>query len=432
MAQTLPSVLEQDVKQLRPEKLIVVWPGDYRVKQELEDTAEKLNLELEIRSDTHFYCSPAEFAEFAEGRKSLLLETFYRQMRKKHDVLLEDGGPVGGDWNLDDQNREAFKSDPGRITGPHSFRTDAITQSVFDLVEQRYGDHPGELDDFDLPVTRSQARTMLRDFVRRSLPRFGKYEDAMWTDQAFVYHSRLSAPLNVKLLSARECVAKAVEAYESGEAPLNSVEGFVRQILGWREFIRGVYWLQMPAYATRNFLHHQADVPEFFWDGESEMQCVKQSMQHVIRYGYAHHIHRLMVLGNLALLLGVHPYKFHEWHMAMYVDAVDWVSLPNALGMSQHGDGGVVGTKPYVSTGNYINKMSNFCGGCQYNYREATGENACPFTTLYWDFLDRHYNQFKKNHRMAMQLKQIEKKRSSGDMEAIRTAADKLKQRFRG
>jgi deoxyribodipyrimidine photolyase-related protein len=299
------------------------------------------------------------------------------------------------------------------------------------MVEQRFAKHPGTLDDFDLPVTHKQSLQMLRDFVDRQLPLFGKYEDAMWTDEAFLYHSRLSAPLNVKLLSSRACVEKAVDAYVSGHAPINSVEGFVRQILGWREFVRGIYWLHMPDYTDKNHMRHQAGVPQFYWDGETSMHCVQQSMLHVLRFGYAHHIHRLMVLGNLALLLGVHPKEFHEWHMAMYVDAIDWVSLPNALGMSQHGDGGIVGTKPYVSTGNYINKMSNFCGKCRYNYRSASGDDACPFTALYWDFLDRHYEQFSKNARMALQLKNLEKKRDSDGFDEILATAKRLKDELR-
>jgi deoxyribodipyrimidine photolyase-related protein len=425
------SILKKDVKRLRPEKLLVVLPGDYRVKQNLEAAAEDSGLALEIRPDRHFYSTPEEFADFARGRKSLVLETFYRHMRKEHNVLIDGDGPIGGKWNLDDQNREPFRSDgPGHIAGPHSFRPDEITRAVCDFVEQRFADHPGSLDDFDLPVTHAQATTMLRDFVKRSLPLFGRYEDAMWTDEPFVYHSRLSAPLNVKLLDPRACVEKAVEAYEKGDAPINSVEGFVRQIIGWREFIRGVYWLYMPDYAEKNYLKHQADVPHFFWDGETDMECVRQSMKHVLQHGYAHHIHRLMVLGNLALLLGVHPHSFHEWHMAMYVDAVDWVSLPNALGMSQHADGGIVGTKPYVSTGNYIHRMSNFCRGCKYEYRRATGAEACPFTTLYWDFLDRHYKQFKSNRRMSIQMRHVDKKRKQKEIDGIRSAAHRLKREW--
>ncbi len=428
---TFSEVLATSITKSRPEKLIVVHPGDYRVQQALLHFADEHNIELEIRPDRHFYCTPDEFSEYAANRKSLLLETFYRHLRKKHDVLIDGDNPLGGEWNYDEDNRESFKKDgPGQVTGPHSFRIDEITQNVCDMVEQRFGDHPGTLDDFCLPVTRRQSLQMLRDFVARQLPLFGKYEDAMWTDEPFLYHSRLSAALNVKLLDPRECVDKAVDAFVSGEAPINSVEGFVRQILGWREFIRGVYWLYMPNYIEKNQMRHQGEMPSLFWDGDTDMNCVRQSMQHVIRYGYSHHIHRLMVLGNLALLLGVHPKNFHEWHMAMYVDAVDWVSLPNTLGMSQHGDGGIVGTKPYVSTGNYINKMSNFCRDCKYNYKSASGDDACPFSALYWDFLDRHYEQFSKNHRMALQMKNVDKKRKSKDFEQILSTARRYKRKL--
>ena len=295
------------------------------------------------------------------------------------------------------------------------------------LVERRFADHPGELEQFNLPVTRSDALAMLRQFIKRRLPDFGRHEDAMWTDEPFVYHARISAPLNIKLLNPRECVDKAIAACASGAAPINSVEGFVRQLLGWREFIRGVYWLKMPDYQGMNFFEHAADLPEFYWSGDTEMLCMSQSMRHVLRYGYAHHIHRLMVLGNFALLLGVDPYVFHQWHMAMYTDAVDWVSLPNTLGMSQHGDGGVVGTKPYVSTGNYINKMSNFCKSCRYNYKESIGEDACPVTTMYWDFLDRNYDTLSKNRRMVMQIKNVDRKRDAGDMPAIRERAAEIR-----
>jgi len=422
------TVLRKEVNNLRPERLIVVHPGDWRVKESLQETADKLGIELEIRPDRHFYCEPEAFQKFAKRRKSLLLETFYREMRKKHDVLMEDGQPVGDKWNYDHDNRETFGSDgPGKFTEPRSFQPDELTNQVCEMVEQRYKKHPGTLEYFDLPVTRSQALAMLRAFLDRGLPNFGTYEDAMWRDEAFLYHSRLSVPLNLKLLNPRECVEKAVAAYYAGDAPINSVEGFVRQILGWREFIRGVYWLHMPDYADKNHYAHSDDVPSFYWDGETDMQCVRQSMQHVVRYAYSHHIHRLMVLGNFALLLGVDPKRFHQWHMAMYADAIDWVSLPNALGMSQHGDGGIVGTKPYISSGNYVNRMSNFCRHCRYDYREATGDDACPITTMYWNFLDRHEKKLEGNHRMTMQLKNLERKRSSGELPEIRKRAEKLR-----
>lgn len=427
---TFSEVLTEDARKLAPHKLIVIEPGDCRVRAELISTAESLGIGLEIRPDRHFYCSTEEFQSWASGKQNLVMEFFYRWMRKKHDVLMDSGGkPVGGQWNLDHDNRESFgKTGPSESHSPKTFKPDATTRDVTDMVEQRFADHPGSLENSLPPVTRHQALAMLKHFIEHTLPNFGRFEDAMWTDEAFLYHSRLSAPLNLKLLSPGDCVEAAVIAYRNGSAPLNSVEGFVRQILGWREFIRGIYWREMPDYADLNFLEHGRDVPSFFWDGDTDMACVHQSMQHVIHHGYSHHIHRLMVLGNLAQLLGVHPLKFHEWHMAMYVDAIDWVSLPNTLGMSQFGDGGIVGTKPYCSTGNYINKMSPFCRNCRYDYRKRTGEDACPFTTLYWDFLDRNYDRLKDNHRMSFAIKNLEKRREDGsEMSAIRSQASELR-----
>jgi len=396
----------------------------------LQSAAEDLGVELEVRPDRHFYCQPKEFEEYADGKKELRLEFFYRWLRKKHDILIDtDGGPTGGDWNFDKENRESFKKEgPGSGLRPRQFRPDEVTKQVIEMVEKRFGDHPGSLEHFDLPVTRKEALAKLRNFIKHLLPNFGTYEDAMWTDETYLYHSHLSACLNMKLLNPRECVEKAIEAYENGEAPINSVEGFVRQILGWREFIRCLYWSKMPEYETLNYFDHQLDVPKFFWDGETDMECVRQSMQHVVQHGYAHHIHRLMVLGNLSQILGVHPYKFHEWHMAMYLDAIDWVSLPNALGMSQFGDGGIVGSKPYCASGNYINKMSNFCKNCRYKYKEKTGDDACPVTTLYWDFLDRNYDKIKDNTRMNFQVKNVENlRKKKKEIAAVRDRSEQLR-----
>jgi deoxyribodipyrimidine photolyase-related protein len=427
---TFSEVLTLDVSKLVPEKLIIVEPGDWRVLAEIKSTAESLGIELEIRPDRHFYCSTEDFQSWASGKQNLVMEFFYRWMRKKHDVLMDSRGkPVGGTWNLDHDNRESFgKAGPSESPAPRTFKPDATTRDVMAMVEQRFADHPGSLEHFQLPVTRRQALAMLNHFIEHTLPNFGRYEDAMWTDEAFLYHSRLSAPLNLKLLNPRECVEAAVIAHLNGSAPLNSVEGFVRQVLGWREFIRGIYWREMPDYAELNSLEQDRDVPSFFWDGDTDMECARQSMQHVINHGYSHHIHRLMVLGNLSQLLGVHPLKFHEWHMAMYVDAVDWVSLPNTLGMSQFGDGGIVGTKPYCSTGNYINKMSPYCRNCRYDYRKRTGDDACPFTTLYWDFLDRNYDRLKDVHRMSFAIRNVEKRREDdSEMSAIRRQALEVK-----
>ncbi len=428
-----PTVLRKDVHNHRPSRLIVLQPGDYRVQESLQQQADELDIELEIRDDRHFYCGIDEFREWADGRSRLVLEDFYRHLRRKHRVLVgDDGEPAGGEWNFDQDNREHFDADgPGHIKAPRSFRPDDVTRSVIDMVHRRYDGHPGDCDNFDLPVTHREARALLRDFVRHRLAHFGTWQDAIWTGRPFLYHSRLSFALNLHLISPRDCVAAAVDAYESGDAPINSVEGFVRQILGWREFVRGIYWREMPGYIERNALRcGDVDVPQFFWDGDTDMACVRDAMQSVLRHGYAHHIQRLMVLGLFCQLAGVHPRKFHEWHMAMYADAVDWVSLPNTLGMSQYGDGGIVGTKPYCASGNYINRMSNCCANCRYDYREADGDDACPFTTLYWDFLDRHQRQFDSNNRMNYQLAGL-KRKSDDDLAGIRTRAASLKHKVR-
>ncbi len=429
------ALLTKDVRKLRPERIVAVRPGDYRVLRILTETAEKLGVPLEMRPDQHFFCSVEEFRRLAEGSKRLLMESFYRTMRKQHAVLMTEAGkPLGGQWNYDKDNRETFGgAGPDKLTPPLGFKPDAVTKQVLDLVATRFRKHPGRVDRFDLPVTANNARKMLKHFVKHALPLFGTFEDAMWTGQPFLYHSRLSSSLNLKLLDPRECVDLGVKAYAGGKAPLNSVEGFVRQILGWREYIRGIYWLHMPDYAEKNFFSHEHDVPQFFWNGDTEMACVREAMQHVIDHGYTHHIERLMVLGLLAQLAGVHPRRFHEWHMGMYVDAVDWVSLPNALGMSQFGDGGIVGTKPYCATGNYINRMSNYCKSCVFSYKEAVGEKACPFTTLYWDFLDRHYKRLKDNPRLAFQIRNLEKKRQDKKlMESIRVRAGELRGHWYG
>jgi len=407
------TVLREAVRVHRPKRLIVLQPGDYRVLVSLRQQAQELGIDLEIRDDSHFYCGLDEFREWADGRTRLVLEDFYRHLRRRHRILIgDDDQPTGGAWNFDRANRERFGGrGPGDLKPPRSFRPDELTRSVIDLVEIRFDGHPGSTESFDLPVTRRQAQTLLRDFVQHRLPGFGKWQDAIWAGQPFLYHSRLSFALNLHLLSPHECVAAAVEAYETGAAPINSVEGFVRQILGWREFVRGIYWREMPAYLERNALNcGDVDVPSFYWDGETDMACVRDAMQSVLRHGYAHHIQRLMVLGLFCQLAGVHPRKFHDWHMAMYVDAVDWVSLPNTLGMSQYGDGGIVGTKPYCASGNYIHRMSNCCSTCRYDYRKSTGADACPFTTLYWDFLDRHRQRFEANQRMNHQLAGLKRK----------------------
>jgi len=291
------------------------------------------------------------------------------------------------------------------------------------LVRRCLGTNPGETARFDFPVTRPQAELALEDFIERRLPEFGKYQDAMWTAEPYLYHSLVSAAMNLKLLSPRRVVAAAVEAYRTGKAPLPAVEGFIRQILGWREYVRGIYWTQMPAYAQSNALNAQTPLPGFFWTGDTPMNCLQQTITQTFRYGYAHHIQRLMVTGLYALLLGVRPREIHEWYLAVYVDAVEWVELPNVLGMSQFADGGRMASKPYAATGKYIQRMSNYCAGCRFDPAASTGDRACPFTTLYWEFLLRNEEQLRSVPRMELQLRNLERLTESQRMAIVARAA---------
>ena len=428
---SLAAELQAAVKQLKPEKLIVVQPGEWRVLEKLLQTAKKLKVDLEIRPDRHFLCTPEEFAEHAAGRKQLRLEYFYRELRRKHDVLMDGQEPVGGKWNYDSENQGAFgRQGPGEIPAPKGFRPDQTTTAVIDLVNRKFANHPGKLENFDWPVTRQQARKALDDFIIYRLPRFGDYQDAVWTDEPYLYHSRISAALNLKLLDPREVIAEAVTAYQEGHAALHGVEGFVRQILGWREYVRGIYWLYMPEYLDRNAMGAREPLPEFYWTAATEMNCLHQAIGQTLLYGYAHHIQRLMVTGLFALLLGVDPKQVHQWYLAVYVDAVEWVELPNSLGMSQFADGGVMASKPYVATGKYIQRMSNYCGECRFDPAKSVGKDACPFTTLYWDFLVRHKKQLGSNHRMSMQLRNLDRKQPQ-ELKAIQKQAEALRASLR-
>ncbi len=408
---SLEEILTRDLHELEPEKLTCVQPGEFRLLDMVNKLAKKNNLDLEIKEDNHFFYSINQFKEFANGKKNLLLETFYRQLRKEFGILMDGKQPMGKKWNFDKQNRDSFgREDPGKIKSPRSFTTDKITSGAIDLVNQLYAAHPGNLDHFDLPVNRDEALALSRDFINHRLEHFGQYQDAMWTGKPFLYHSRLSAALNVKLISPKELVSKVIESSFKGEIPFNSIEAFVRQVLGWREFTRGFYWTREPGYVDSNFFNALEPLPSFYWDANTKMQCVKDSILNVINHGYSHHIQRLMVLGLFCLLLGVDPKKFHEWHLAMYNDAIDWVSLPNVLGMSQYADGGLMTSKPYTASGNYINKMSNYCKHCEYRYRESSGNKACPFSTLYYEFLYRNQDKLDDINRMNFQMKNLNRK----------------------
>ena len=407
-AGSLQSQLEADILRLRPARLVMTAPGDWRVLQAIKAVAEAMGLPLDIREDRHFFCSVREFAAHAKGRKSLRMEYFYREQRKRHGVLMNGDEPVGGQWNFDAENREAFgPTGPGAVPPRTTFAPDALTREVISLVNTRFADHPGKLESFAWPVTRSQALQALQAFITERLPLFGRYQDAMWPGDPWLYHAHLSAALNLKLLNPREVVAQAQAAYHDGRASLASVEGFIRQILGWREYVRGIYWTQMPGYLDRNALGAQENLPPWYWTGATDMACLRDALAQTLTHGYANHIQRLMVTGLFALMLGVDPQQVHAWYLAVYVDAVEWVELPNSLGMSQYADGGVMGSKPYVATGKYIQRMSPHCKGCRYDPAQRSGDNACPFTTLYWDFLMRHEPVLASNPRMALQVKNV-------------------------
>lgn len=422
--------IERWVYKTRPTRVICVRPGDFRVQKAIQAVFKRLDCEFEMRTDRHFISTIDDFKAFAEGRKSLLLETFYRKMRRDHAILMNEKNPVEGKWNFDKENRKAFgKKGPPTIKSPRSFRSDSTTQEVIEMVARVLPDSPGRMDTFDYPVTHEQALAALRDFIDHRLGEFGTYEDAMVTNHPYLYHSRLSCVLNMHLLEPRKAIDSAVNAYQEKSAPINSVEGFVRQILGWREFVRGIYWLKMPEYAEMNALAADLPMPAFMWTAETEMNCLRQCIGQLIDHAYAHHIQRLMVMGLFSLLLGVRPYDVHRWHLSMYVDAVDWVSLPNVLGMSQFGDGGIIGTKPYAASGSYIDRMSDYCAACRYNPKASVQEDACPFTTLYWDFLSRNRHRLKNNPRMGLQFRNLDR-RSDSDRKKIRQQADRLKNDF--
>ena len=413
---SLGGQLQADILRLGPSRLVMTEPGDWRVMQAIRDVAQASKLPLDIREDRHFFCSIADFAAHAKGRKSLRMEYFYREQRKRHGVLMRSdaqaGGrgdqPLGGQWNFDADNRESFgAAGPGAVPPRMAFEPDAVTREVISLVNTRFAQHPGRLDGFAWPVTRAQALQSLQGFIRQRLPLFGRYQDAMWPGDPWLYHAHLSAALNLKLLNPREVVAAAEAAHRDGHAPLASAEGFIRQILGWREYVRGIYWTQMPQYLERNALAAQADLPAWYWSGATDMACLRDALAQTLSHGYANHIQRLMVTGLYALMLGVSPKQVHAWYLAVYVDAVEWVELPNTLGMGQYADGGVMGSKPYIATGKYIQRMGPYCKGCRYDPALRSGDNACPFTTLYWDFLMRHEAALAGNPRMALQVKNV-------------------------
>ena len=420
-------VLKEQILKNKVKRLVCIEPGEWRLKQALETLAKGLGIELEVREDEHFYCSRQEFIEWAANKKEFRLEYFYRLMRKRHNILVDqEDNPEGGQWNFDQDNRKPYpKNGPGIIDAPASFEADAITQEVLDWVQNTYPDHPGSLDAFNWPVSREQAVQALEYFVEYRLRNFGVYQDAMWTDTPFGWHSILSSALNLKLLNPREVVDAVLVAWKKYSLDLSTIEGFIRQILGWREFVRGMYYLDMPKMAQDNYYQHQRPLPKWYWNGQTQMACMKDAIGQTLQYGYAHHIQRLMVTGNFALLAEILPQEVCEWYLAIYVDAIEWVELPNTAGMALFANGGRFTSKPYIASGAYIKRMSNYCGSCKYKPDVRYGENACPITTLYWNFLIKHQDQFEASPRtrlMTANLKRI----SDEDQKAITLHAQKI------
>lgn len=419
--------LQTELARLAPQSLRVTDPGEWRMQLAIETSCAQAKVSLYVIDDMHFMCSRSEFASWAAGKKELRLEFFYRYMRKKHQVLMKQGEPVGGSWNFDAENRSAYpkrgaQAGPGLIPPPAGFAPDPVTAEVIALVHKLFPDHPGELDEFNWPVNREQALHALDIFMSHRLSLFGTYQDAMWTDTPFGWHSLLSAALNLHLLDPREVIKRAELAYQSGQATLENVEGFIRQILGWREFIRGVYWLDMPAMREANHYDHQRALPKWYWTAQTHMACMQDSLRQTLRYGYAHHIQRLMVMGNFAVLAELSPQAVADWYLAIYVDAVEWVELPNTAGMALHACGSRFTSKPYVSSGAYINRQSNYCNNCRYQPAERSSANACPYTTLYWNFIDRHAAELGANPRTALMAKNLDKI-SDAEKQAIRKRA---------
>jgi deoxyribodipyrimidine photolyase-related protein len=383
------------------DQVVVTESSNWKLWQQMQSWQEKLGIPMEIREDTRFFCSREEFATWAKDRKELRMEYFYRMLRRKTGWLMEGDQPMGGQWNFDRENRKAI---PKGVAIPNwkRFEPDPITREVMELVRVRFSDHFGELNSFGWAVTRREALIALEDFLQYSLPSFGDYQDAMKQGEDSLFHSTLSPYFNLGLLSPREVCEAALQAYQNGKAGLAAVEGFIRQILGWREFMRGVYWMKMPEYRNSNYFQATQPLPDFYWNGETELQCLLEAIVATRRNAYAHHIQRLMLTGNFALLSGIYPAEVEDWYLSVYADAYEWVEMPNTLGMGLYADGGMVASKPYAASGAYINRMSDYCQNCVYDPDIKLGERACPFNYLYWNFMMENEERLKSNPRMAM------------------------------
>lgn len=419
--------LDALIAHYQADRLLWQEPDEFRLDQALHQWASQLSIPAAAVDSEHFFTQRQDAAEFFKGKRQWRMEYFYRAMRQKHAVLMTaDNKPAGGQWNFDADNRRTWKGQPLpapdlRPLHDHS----ALWQTICNAGVTSFGEACAK--NFRWPLNRVEALQQLDYFIEHQLPFFGDYQDAMHSQQPFLFHSLLSFGLNLKMLDPAEVVQAAAAAWHAGRVPLAAAEGFIRQILGWREYIRGIYWASMPEYVSQNSLQHQLPLPPWFWNGQTRMRCLSAVIGQSLQTAYAHHIQRLMVTGNFALLAGLDPQQLHEWYLGIYIDAFEWVELPNTLGMSQFADGGKLASKPYVSSAAYLQRMSNYCSDCAYQPKQRTGEHACPFNALYWDFFARHFERFERNPRLAFVYKQL-KQFSQTELDAIKERADYLKQ----
>ena len=400
--QGLTKTLKRIFSEQQFEKLYVTKPSDYQTLKELMFFCQSNSIILNVLEDTKFVSNEEDFNLWSKGKKSLIQEYFYRWIRKKHSVLMDEGKPEGGKWNLDKENRKGASALKEIIPDRKLIKTDELTIGVMVEVDKIFNKSFGDFENFNWATTHKEAWNQMLEFFDTYFKNYGSFQDAMKSNEPFMFHSLLSAYLNSGLLDPMDCIEEAECRYRNNKAPLNSVEGFIRQIIGWREFIRGIYWSNMPHYKELNFFNNTNKLPSFFWDGNTKMHCIADVVDTTKKNAYAHHIQRLMVTGNFAMLSGISPNDICDWYLSVYIDAYEWVELPNTLGMATFSDGGVVGSKPYAASGKYINRMSNYCSSCEYNPKNTIEDDSCPFNYLYWNFLMKNQGLLSKNPRMGL------------------------------
>ncbi|MGJ3233609.1 cryptochrome/photolyase family protein [Marivirga sp.] len=419
--------LKENIKRIIEERNIehfeYLLPDEYRLDEQLKALCDEITISSSSVDTEHFLTQRNDIATFFKGKKQFLMENFYRKMRKDHDILMEGKEPVGGKWNFDHDNRNKYKGEVP-IPPAYSYKND-VSEVISDIKKANIKTIGFvDAENFHWPIDRKQALQFARYFCRELLPHFGTYQDAMHTEEKFLFHSRISFALNSKLIGPKELVEKIIEAWKENQDKINiaQVEGYIRQVIGWREYMRGIYWAKMPDYAEKNFFEHDRKLPDFYWTGETKMRCMEKSIKQSLSEAYAHHIQRLMVTGNFALLNMTDPDEVDQWYLGIYIDAIEWVEITNTRGMSQFADGGIVGSKPYLSSANYMHKMSNYCTNCHYDHKKKTGDRACPFNSLYWNFYDNHRDKLAKNQRIAMMYRTWDKKSAQEKEELLKQA----------